>query len=198
MVETKFGRAYYERHYHSEATRVADEESVGKLADFVCAYVRYLELEVETVLDLGCGLGRWKGFVEEHFPGCRYTGVEVSAYLCEERGWEQGSVVDYVPEEPADFVICQGVLQYLDDAAAERAIENLARVTGGALYLEALTRRDWEEACSQALTDGDVFLRKGAWYRERLARHITTCGGGLFVPHDADVVLYELEVAEPG
>jgi hypothetical protein len=107
-------------------------------------------------------------------------------------------VVDYRPEKgegKADLVICQGVLQYLDAREARRAVGNLARLTGGALYLEVLTRNDWEENCNQSITDGDVYLRDAAWYRRELSRSFIGCGGGVFVHRKADVVLYDMERA---
>ncbi len=161
----------------------------------MCAYLRYLQVPVDTVLDLGCGVGLWKGVVERYFPEVSYHGVEISDAACERYGWEKGSVVDYVPMEPADFVICQGVLQYLEDAEAERAMANLVEVTEQVLFLEALTKSDWEENVSQELTDGAVHLRSGDWYRKRLHPAFIACGGGVFVKRDADIVLYELERA---
>jgi hypothetical protein len=102
-------------------------------------------------------------------------------------------VVDYDHGRSVDLVICQGVLQYLDDPAAAAAIDNLARHCHGALYLEALTRADWEKNCDRSVTDGAVFLRPGAFYRRRLRPHFASCGGGLFVRRDAGVSLFELE-----
>lgn len=188
-----FDEDYYERHYLDPDTAVADAATIRVLGDFVCSYVRYLDVEVDSVLDLGCGIGLWRGVVERHFPGCTYTGVEVSEYICDNYGYELGSVVDYPCAEQSDLVICQGVLQYLADDECERAIENLAAHTGGALFLEALTQRDWEVAVSQKVTDGDVHLRTGAWYRERLEPHFQMCGGGVFVPRSGGAILYELE-----
>ncbi len=89
--------------------------------------------------------------------------------------------------------MCQGVLQYLDDRAAAKALANLARWTDGALYVEALTARDWRHNCDRTRTDGDVHLRPGDWYRRRLARHFLAGGGGVFVSKKSGVTLYELE-----
>ncbi len=188
----RFDEAYYRRHYFDPETRVSDPSSVARLGRFVASYLAYLDVEVERVLDFGCGVGHWQGLVQGLFGDVEYEGVEISAFLCERFGWTRGSVVDY-EGEPADLVVCQGVLQYLDDAEAEAAIANLAAHTAQALYLEALTARDWACAVDQSVTDGNVHLRSGAWYKERLAPHFESCGGGLFVARDADIVLYELE-----
>lgn len=189
----RFDEAYYAKHYFDPATAVSDDDSVDRLAKLVCAYSEMLEIVIETVLDLGCGIGLWRSALNRYLLDCDYTGVEISEVMCREYGWIRGSVVDFTPTEPADLVICQGVLQYLDDAQAEKAIANLGACTAGMLYLEVLTKRDWEEAVDQSLTDGDVNLRTGAWYKERLAQHFIACGGGVFVAKDQGAILYELE-----
>jgi SAM-dependent methyltransferase len=192
-----FDRAYYDRYYGNEKTRVAGQKDIDRLAAFVCAYLRQIELPVRRVLDAGCGLGFWGNAIRREFASASYEGVEVSEYLCRKLGWSQGSVVDYDTATPFDLVICQGVLQYLTHAKADRAITNLARLCRGALYLEALTREDWDQHCDQSRTDGDVYLRKGDWYRERLDEYFVNCGGGLFVRRTAPVVLYDLETLSP-
>ncbi len=188
----RFDEAYYQRHYFDPATRVSDPQTVARLGRFVGSYLEYLDVEVERVLDFGCGVGHWKGVLEALFGNIDYEGVEISEFLCERFGWRHGSVVD-CETEPADLVVCQGVLQYLDDDEAEQAIANLAAHTAQALYLEALTDNDWAQAVDQSVTDGDVHLRSGAWYKERLAPYFQSCGGGIFVARDAGIVLYDLE-----
>ena len=189
----RFDASYFARHYEDPETRVTDAEGTFRLARFVTSYLAHLDVEVRTVLDFGCGVGLWRDALASLLPEARYTGVELSAHACRAYGWDAGSVVDFLADDPADLVVCQGVLQYLGDDDADAAISNLARNTGAALYLEALTQRDWDENCSQAITDGAVHLRDERWYRDRLSPHYITCGGGLFVHRDAGVVLFDLE-----
>lgn len=188
-----FDAEYYRRFYGDPATRVSSAAAVRKLARFVAAYLGYLDVEVRTVLDLGCGLGHWQKPVLESWPRAKYLGVEFSEYLCRKHGWTQGSAVDFDPGRTFDLVVCQGVMQYLDDRQAARAIDNLGRLCAGALYLEALTEQDWEQNCDRSVTDGAVHLRTGAWYRRRLARHFRDAGGGVWLSRGADVVTFELE-----
>ena len=189
----EFDAAYYRRYYGNRGTRVADAKSTRTLATFVCSYLKFLQVEVREIVDLGCGLGHWRSALAAHFPRARYTGVEYSQYLCDKLGWRHGSAVDYAHDRPADLVVCQGVLQYLDAKAASAALANLGRLTGTALFLEALTQRDWEETCDRSVTDGDVFLRPVEFYRRRLKREFAACGGGVFVKRDAGVNLFDLE-----
>lgn len=192
-ARSRFDAAYYRRFYGDRSTRVADPGSYRRLAAFVGAYLRHLELGVRSVLDIGCGLGQWRPALRKELPDAGYTGVEVSDYLCERYGWTKGSVVDFAPGRAFDLVVCQGVLQYLTDRQAACAIGNLARLTRSALFLEVLTRRDWDESCDRETTDGEVHLRQGEWYRRRLRRHFVNCGGGLFLRRPSAAVLYELE-----
>jgi O-methyltransferase involved in polyketide biosynthesis len=101
--------------------------------------------------------------------------------------------VDYSSARPFDLVICQGVLQYLDDRSAARALENLGKLSRGALYLEALTQEDWDEVCDRRYTDGDVYLRPASFYRKRLGRDFRSAGGGLYLHRESPALLYALE-----
>src|SRR5262245_17857784 len=124
----RFDRSYYERFYKNPRTRVTSEREVQRLGRFVCSYLAHLGVPVQRVLDAGCGLGYWRAVVAEHYPRASYQGIEVSAYLCRELGWTQASVAEFRTRGRFDLVICQGVLQYLDSAEADAAIENLGRL----------------------------------------------------------------------
>ena len=141
MKKFKFDRAYYDRWYRNDETRTFMTEYTPVIVRFVLAYLDYLEVEVKTVLDAGCGLGHWGTALKDLDRDVRYHGLETSDYLCRELGWERGSIADYQAEEPFDLVVCQGVLQYLSDAECKAAIDNLATLCSQALYLEVLTRR---------------------------------------------------------
>jgi SAM-dependent methyltransferase len=188
-----FDEAYYRKYYEDPRTRVADAASCAALADFVFAYLKYLEVPIARVLDIGCGTGLWRGEVLRHYPAARYVGVEKSDWACRRYGWEPGCLSTYRAAEAFDLVICNDVFQYLDDTEAEAAIRHLVHLTRAAAYLKILTREDWETNCDQTVTDGQVYLRRAAWYRERLRERFRACGGGLFLIKDLPVVLYELE-----
>lgn len=191
--DSDFDAAYYDRFYRDPTTRVADPRSVARLVGFVAGYLKHLQIPVTRILDIGCGLGLWQRPLAKAFPKASWLGVEFSGHICATHGFQQGSVVDFEADEPFDLVICQGVLQYLNAQDARRGIQNLGRLTRGALYLEALTERDWQENVSRETTDGATHLRPGSWYRKLLHKRFQNAGGGVFLHRDCDAVLFELE-----
>lgn len=194
--QEQFDAAYYARFYGNKASRVSSQQAVDRLAVFVCGYLHYLQQPVRRVLDVGCGLGHWRAPIAQRYPRAHYVGMELSAHLCEQHGWLQGSIVDTVPRGAFDLVICQGVLQYLSDRELNPALDNLTHACRGALYLEALTREDWRDNVDQKRTDNAVHLRPAQRYRRGLAqRGFVAVGGGLFLSARSPVVLFELEKA---
>ena len=192
--EDWFDAAYYERFYFDKKTSVVDPGHVERLGAFVCSYLQYLRVPVARVLDVGCGIGLWRDVVARHFPAASYHGVEVSEYLCGRFGWELGSVVDYRAGAPFDLVICQGVLPYLSAADAKKALQNLGRLCKGALYLEAVTREDWEQGIlDEDLTDARMFRHRAQLYRQGLEKEFTQLGGGVWLSHQAELPLFALE-----
>lgn len=189
-----FDEAYYQRYYFNKKTSVVDLEHVERLGAFVCSYLKYLRVPVKRVLDMGCGIGLWRDAVAKHLPDAKYHGVEFSEYLCGRYGWQRGSVVNYANPEPFDLVICQGVLPYLSAADLQLALRNLGRLSRGALYVEAVTREDYEhETLDEALTDPRLFRHRAQLYRRGLAEGFKTLGGGMWLSHRAEVPLFELE-----
>jgi predicted TPR repeat methyltransferase len=192
-----FDAAYYERFYFDQKTRVSDPQHVERLGTFVCSYLHYLRVPVRRVLDVGCGIGLWRDIVARHFPQARFHGVELSEYLCQRYGWTQGSVVDYTAREPFDLVVCQGVLAYLSPGDLKRALRNLGTLTRGALYLEVVTREDYEnDIVDDTLTDPRLFRHRAEAYRRGLAPSFRHAGGGVWLSRDCEVPLYAMECAD--
>lgn len=187
--------AFVRRFYEDPRTRVLDGRVVGRMARYVAAALRNFEIPVRSVLDAGCGIGLWRAASRRAWPKASWTGLEASPFLAAKYGWIEADLASFRTRRRWDLVVCQSVLQYLDDDAAEGALENLGRLSRGALYFEVLTRKDWEERCDRGRTDGSVVLRDGGWYRGRLARHFFEVGGGLWISREQPNRLWELEQA---
>ena len=192
-IRSEFGADYYRRFYGSKPSAVHGPVEIRRQAGLLLAWSDLLDVRPKRLLDLGCGLGFWRDALADLRPRLRFTGVEFSGYLAREMGWIQGSVVDFASTWPFDLVICQSVVQYLDERAAARAIANLGRLCSGLLYFEALTREDWHRHVDRRMTDGEAHLRPAEWYRQKLARQFRPLGGGVYLRKTFPAVLFELE-----
>jgi SAM-dependent methyltransferase len=188
-----FDAAYFERYYERGGTRVYGERQIANLARGVVGMVRWLGGDVESVLDVGAGPGFWRSFFQVEEPAVRYVSVDASAYACARYGHECRDIAQWRSSERFDLIVCQGVLPYLSDDDALRAIENIAAMTRGFLYLEAITLRDIDEVCDVSKTDVDVRRRPGDYYRHALTPHFTSLGLGLFYAKSGPLRFYELE-----
>ncbi len=188
----RFDEAYYRRHYAGRA-RVHSAREIARLAEGVTGLCAWLGVELESVLDVGAGPGLWRDWFRRHRPAARYRSTDVSPYACARYGHERRDISRWRSRGRHDLIVCQGVLQYLDDAAAARAVENLGAMCRGLLYLEAITARDLAEVVDRETTDLAIHARSGAWYRRRLAPWFEQVGGGLWAARRAGLALYELE-----
>jgi SAM-dependent methyltransferase len=191
--ESTFDRDYYRRYYGDARTRVTSGAEMKRRAALIAAVLKHFELPIRSVLDVGCGKGLLRRPLSAEFPRSRYTGLEVSRYLCQRHGWTRASIVEFESDEPFDLTICYDVLQYIKARDATRALERLAAVTRMVLYFSALTAEDWRDNCDQSRTDRDVCMRSGDWYRRRLLKHFAPIGLGLWLKRGYELIRWELE-----
>jgi SAM-dependent methyltransferase len=189
----RFGADYFRKFYLNPATRVVTLGEMRSRANLIAATLNHLQIPIRSILDAGCGIGLLRRPFAQVLPRARYTGLELSEYLCRRYGWQQGSVAAFVAPKPFDLLVCYDVLQYLDDTQAARAIANMARLTRASLYVSALTREDWQENCDRSRTDRAVHLRGGAWYRRRLGRAFHYVGFGVWLRKDVAAILWDME-----
>jgi 2-polyprenyl-3-methyl-5-hydroxy-6-metoxy-1,4-benzoquinol methylase len=193
MASERFDAAYYRRYYHGPA-RTHTRREMAQLVKGVCGLSAWLGVDIGTVLDVGAGTGIWRGLLRRQLPRVRYKSIDASSYACARFGHEQRDISRWRSRERFDLVVCHSVLQYLEDAAAERALRNLCAMCGGMLYLEVITRAD-VPLLDVTRTDTAVHLRPGSWYRARIGRDLVQVGGGLWAARRGAARLYELERA---
>ena len=192
-VTLTFDRAYYEKFYTDPRTAVTTQAEMRARAQLIAAYAAHVGLPVRRMLDAGCGTGMLRKPLRKAYPKATYVGLEVSEYLCERFGWEQGTVDTWRSPAPFDLVICYDVLQYLDDRRSARALANLSRLCRAVLYFSALTLTDWRRNCDRRRTDSAVHMREGHWYRSRLRRYFREVGAGFWLRRGAPLTVWELE-----
>ena len=146
-----------------------------------------------TALDVGAGPGLWRDWFARRHPEIKYRSTDVSPYACARFGHEPRDITAWRAREKFDLVICQGVLPYLPVRGVLAAIENLAAMSRGFLYLEAVTRRDLDELCDAEKTDPAMRRHPGSLYRKHLQEHFASLGFGLWIKRSAAERLYELE-----
>ncbi len=187
----RFDAAYYARFYGRRP--VHDRRRIAMLASGVTSLAAWWGIPIRSVLDVGAGKGYWRDWLTEHRPKVRYHGIDVSAYACRRYGHEHADLATWRPRRRYDLVVCQSVIQYLDDTAARRAIRVLGDACEGLMMLEAPTSADRENVIDPDATDLDVFWRSGRWYRTHLDPHFVQVGTGLWASRSAGIPFFELE-----
>jgi SAM-dependent methyltransferase len=194
MSRQRFDAAYYERFYVDARTRAHSGPEVARLAQGLDGMASWLlQRPLASALEIGAGPGFLRDWFAKERPKVRYVSTDFSAHACEQFGHQRLDVARKKLRGTFDLVICQGVLQYLDDDACARALANLTAMTRALLYLEALTERDVREVCDPDGTDVDVHLRRGRFYREHLKPGFRQVGAGFWARLGGPVSLYELE-----
>lgn len=192
---SRFDEAYYRR-YYGGADRVHGAAEVAHLAAGVAGLATWLGVELRAVLDVGAGPGFWRRWFRRHRPRVSYRSIDVSEHACRVYGHERRDISRWRVARSFDLVVFQSVLQYMDDAGAARAIDNVGRMCRGLLYLETVTREDTPNLDLEK-TDTNIHVRSADWYRARLARHFVQVGAGLWASRRARLPLYALEVPRP-
>ncbi len=189
----RFDADYYRRYYLDPATRIYDRTRHARLVAGVVNLAEWLGVRLSSVLDVGAGVGWWREWLAQHRPGVEVVSTEIEEEVCRQYGHLQADIARWRHREQFDLVVCQGVLPYLPDAAAARAIANLAAMCRGVMYFEAVTKADSRRAVDLTVTDLRVYLRTGAWYRRALKPHFREVGAGLWASRQSSLVCYELE-----
>jgi len=184
--------AQYFRRFYGGPGKTHSASEIGRLARGVDGLAAWLGVELRSVLDVGAGTGLWRTWFRLHRPEVRYRSVDISPFACERYGHELRDISRWCARERFDLVVCHSVIQYLDDAAAERAIDHIGRMCRGLLYLEVVTKADLP-ILDLEKSDTRMDLRTGRWYRARLDRHFFQVGAGLWASRRSPVQLFELE-----
>ena len=169
VKEKVYDRAYFERWYRARKNRIESPAALRRRVALAVAMAeRFLERPIRSVLDIGCGEGRWRAELLRLRPRLSYRGVEPSAYAVKRfgrrRNLAQGAFADLPRLDlggPFDLVICADVMHYLDELELAAGLPALVRATGGLAYLELLTSDEEVEGDQRALK-----LRPPSFYRK--------------------------------
>jgi trans-aconitate methyltransferase len=187
----RFDAAYYGRFYGRRP--VHDRRRIALLANGVTSLAAWWRIPIRSVLDVGAGKGYWRDHLAAEHPRVHYHGLDISAHASARYGHEHADISTWTPPRAYDLVICQSVLQYLDDDAVRRSITVLGAACRGLLLVEAPTTADRSEVIDPERTDLDIEWRSGDWYRALLDHAFLEIGAGLWASRRLPIPFFELE-----
>jgi len=191
-----YDEAYFTRWYGRRGP-VIDDGLIAQRARLALAAAEYvLERDVRSVLDVGCGEGRWRAPLRRARPGLAYQGVDPSEYVVRRFGRRRnirlgtlGTVGRLGLGQSFDLVVCSDVLHYLPMAELRRGLVALRRLAGGVLWLDAYAAED------EFVGDREGWQRRSerAWRRIFAETGLVSCGLNCWVPRRLERRLTALE-----
>lgn len=176
----EYDRSYFARWYHDPRTRIDDGASLARKAQLAVAAAEYmLGRRIRSVLDVGCGEGRWYTALRRLRPDIRYQGVDASEYAVARWGKTRhirrgtlGGLRSLRLARGYDLIVCADVLQYVSTPDLVRGLREIRRLLGGVAYIEAFATEDDMEGDTE-----EWHRRSAAEYRKLFAAaELTHCG----------------------
>ena len=201
MTEKRYDRAYFDRWYRGDHPAVGTEEDLRRaVALALAATESILARPLETVLDVGCGEGRWQPVLRELRPEAAYLGIDSSEYAVERYGEERnlrlgrfGDLRYHVFDEPFDLVVCSDVLHYLSSEEILEGVDALAEHTGAVAVIDVFTEEDVAEGDREGFHP-----RPAAWYRSVLRdAGLVAIGLQMYVHEEMTELLEALDLPGP-
>lgn len=198
MTRKRYDQSYFDRWYRGPDPPVGDASDLERaVALAVAATESVVARPLVSVLDVGCGEGRWQPALVRLRPDAAYLGIDPSDYAVQRFGDSRnirqgrfGELDVHVFDEPFDLVVCSDVLHYLDDEEILQGIDALAERTGGVAMVEIFTEGDDPEGDRV-----DFHLRPAAWYRTVLRdAGLVPIGLQMYVHLDVAELLEELDL----
>lgn len=183
--QKRYDRAYFDRWYRHPRTRVATPSELARRVRLAVSAAEYLlGRRIESVLDVGCGEGRWYTPLRRLRPRVHYQGVDPSEYVVRRYGRRRnirlgsfGTLRALRLARGWDLVVCSDVLQYIPARDLEPGLAEIRRLVAGVAYIEAYTIEDDMEG-----DRANWHERSAAQYRRAFrSAGLTHCGLNCFV-----------------
>jgi SAM-dependent methyltransferase len=172
------------------------DDLLRKVRLAVAAAEFVLEREIRSVLDVGCGEGRWRGVLRRMRPGLEYLGVDSSDYVVRRFGKRRnirkgsvGTVGQLGIRRKFDLVVCADVLWYVPTPELRRGLADMRKLMRGVAYIEAYATGD---AVEGDLVDW-IDRSETSYRRAFSAAGLVPCGLNCWVPREE---LYRLSIME--
>jgi SAM-dependent methyltransferase len=182
-VTKRYDREYFDHWYRQRS--FGSPADLDRRVHFAVASAEYLlQRPVRSVLDVGCGEGRWRAAVHRLRPRASYVGLDPSRYAIERFGVRRNLVLGGLGDlphlgldGPFDLIVCVDVLAYATSRDVVAGLGAMARSLSGVAIIEVFTAGDD--------FDGDLVdyrRRPAATYRRWFAdAGLTRVGPNLFV-----------------
>jgi SAM-dependent methyltransferase len=163
-----YDQAYFDRWYRDPRYALFHHGMLPRRVQLAVAASEYLlERPIRSVLDVGCGEGRWRPLLKQVRPRVHYVGVDSSAYVVSRYGARRnlrlgrlGQLGRLGLEGRFDLIVCSDVLHYVASDELRPGLKAIARLLEGVAFLELYTAEDTTEG-----DDQDFQRRSGATYR---------------------------------
>lgn len=181
----RYDQAYFDRWYRDRRYCVRSSLYLERRVRLAVAVAEYfLEREVRSVLDVGCGEGAWLAPLRRARPRVAYLGLDPSEYAVARYGRRRnvrpasfGQLAELRFGRTFDLIVCSDVLHYLPPRELTRGLAGLVEMLEGVAYLDTLTVED------RPMGDLTGFhARSAVWYRRSFRRAgLTGCGPNCYV-----------------
>ena len=134
-----YDQAYFERWYRDPRYALFHHGMLPRRVQLAVAASEYLlERPIRSVLDVGCGEGRWRPLLKHVRPRIRYVGVDSSPYVVARYGKRRhlrlgrlGQLGQLGLEGCFDLIVCSDVLHYVERDELRRGLQAIARLLEG-------------------------------------------------------------------
>ncbi len=168
----QYDQDYFDRWYRHPRHRVKSSAELERKVRMTIAVAEYfLDRQVRSVLDVGCGEGAWFAPLRALRPRLRYLGVDGSDYAIGRFGAPRN--LRHVPfdglaalrdEGPFDVLVCSDVMHYVPTATLMKGVIEFQRLCGGVAFLEVFCKGE------EFVGDHDGWIaRTATWYRKAFA-----------------------------
>jgi len=192
-----YDRGYFDKWYRDPRHRVGGGATLRRKVAMVVGVAEYLlQRPLRSVLDVGCGEGRWRQVLRRLRPAAVYEGVDASEYVVRRYGRRRnlrlgafGTLHTLDLPGGYDLVVCSDVLHYVPGRDLGPGLRTLRALLAGVAFLETYTRHD-------AIT-GDLVGFHGrpaaTYFRAFAEAGLVPCGLQCYVPDDLEEDLTALE-----
>lgn len=169
-MSKQYDHAYFDHWYRRRIIQTPGALA-RKVALAVASAEYYLGRPVRSVIDVGCGEGRWRAPLRALRPNIDYLGVDSSEYAVARFGRTRrlrlarfGQLECLRLGPSADLLVCSDVLHYIPSVELRRGLSGFVELCHGVAWIEAFCRSDDIEG------DLDGYIaRPASFYRRVLA-----------------------------